>query len=102
MESGSDFEVNSLKFFLCLSVQTEPRSNQPDRVIKNMPEMANLVYNTYMHMIQSTQQYRQVRNVSFVSRVNDSFISSLYEGPVFVLSGRFNGAGNGSDVRELF
>uniref|UniRef100_A0A6Q2XQ48 RNA helicase aquarius n=1 Tax=Esox lucius TaxID=8010 RepID=A0A6Q2XQ48_ESOLU len=38
----------------------EPRSSQPDQVIKNMPEMANLVYNMYMHMIQSTQQYRQV------------------------------------------
>uniref|UniRef100_A0A8B9KQT0 RNA helicase aquarius n=1 Tax=Astyanax mexicanus TaxID=7994 RepID=A0A8B9KQT0_ASTMX len=38
---------------------TEPRSARPDQVIKNMPEMANLVYNTYMHMLQSTQQYRQ-------------------------------------------
>uniref|UniRef100_A0A8B9KNA7 RNA helicase aquarius n=1 Tax=Astyanax mexicanus TaxID=7994 RepID=A0A8B9KNA7_ASTMX len=33
---------------------------RPDQVIKNMPEMANLVYNTYMHMLQSTQQYRQL------------------------------------------
>lgn len=43
--------------------QEQPReggSGQGDRVIKNMPEMANLVYNMYMHMIQqSTQQYRQ-------------------------------------------
>ncbi|KAI1895297.1 hypothetical protein AGOR_G00104840 [Albula goreensis] len=37
----------------------EPRSAHPDQVIKNMPEMANLVYNMYMHMIQSTHQYRQ-------------------------------------------
>uniref|UniRef100_A0A672MSB9 Intron-binding protein aquarius n=1 Tax=Sinocyclocheilus grahami TaxID=75366 RepID=A0A672MSB9_SINGR len=28
-------------------------------VVKNMPEMANLVYNMYMHMIQSMQQHRQ-------------------------------------------
>ncbi|XP_060117192.1 RNA helicase aquarius isoform X1 [Heteronotia binoei] len=28
-------------------------------VIKNMPQMANFVYNMYMHMIQSTRQYRQ-------------------------------------------
>lgn len=31
----------------------------PAQVIKNMPEMANFVYNMYMHMIQSTQRYRQ-------------------------------------------
>ncbi|XP_006274043.1 RNA helicase aquarius [Alligator mississippiensis] len=28
-------------------------------VIKNMPQMANFVYNMYMHMIQSTRHYRQ-------------------------------------------
>ncbi|KAF7252091.1 RNA helicase aquarius [Varanus komodoensis] len=28
-------------------------------VIKNMPQMANFVYNMYMHMIQSTRQHRQ-------------------------------------------
>ncbi|NP_956758.2 RNA helicase aquarius [Danio rerio] len=38
---------------------TEARSSQPDQVVKDMPEMANLVYNMYMHMMQSTQQYRQ-------------------------------------------
>ncbi|XP_076151695.1 RNA helicase aquarius isoform X1 [Alosa pseudoharengus] len=41
---------------------TEPtgdRSSQPDQAIKNMPEMANLVYNMYLHMMQRTQQYRQ-------------------------------------------
>ncbi|XP_035388468.1 RNA helicase aquarius isoform X2 [Electrophorus electricus] len=38
---------------------TEERSNQPDRVIQSMPEMANLVYNMYMQMIQNSQQYRQ-------------------------------------------
>ncbi|KAG7466190.1 hypothetical protein MATL_G00162160 [Megalops atlanticus] len=38
---------------------SETRSAHPDQVIQNMPEMANLVYNMYMHMIQSTQQYRQ-------------------------------------------
>uniref|UniRef100_A0A667YTH2 RNA helicase aquarius n=1 Tax=Myripristis murdjan TaxID=586833 RepID=A0A667YTH2_9TELE len=43
--------------------QEQPReaSSQPDQVVKNMPEMANLVYNMYMHMIQSTQKYRQVK-----------------------------------------
>uniref|UniRef100_A0A665WP71 RNA helicase aquarius n=1 Tax=Echeneis naucrates TaxID=173247 RepID=A0A665WP71_ECHNA len=29
------------------------------QIIKNMPEMANLVYNMYMHMIQTSQAYRQ-------------------------------------------
>ncbi|XP_076834067.1 LOW QUALITY PROTEIN: RNA helicase aquarius [Brachyhypopomus gauderio] len=38
---------------------TEERSSQPDQVIQNMPEMANLVYNMYMHMMQKSQQYRQ-------------------------------------------
>uniref|UniRef100_A0A8C1R5C3 RNA helicase aquarius n=1 Tax=Cyprinus carpio TaxID=7962 RepID=A0A8C1R5C3_CYPCA len=38
---------------------TEERSAQPDQVLKDMPEMANLVYNMYMHMIQSMQQHRQ-------------------------------------------
>ncbi|XP_030641850.1 RNA helicase aquarius [Chanos chanos] len=37
----------------------EERSTRPDQVVKSMPEMANLVYNMYMHMIRSTQQYRQ-------------------------------------------
>ncbi|XP_029454885.1 RNA helicase aquarius isoform X2 [Rhinatrema bivittatum] len=31
----------------------------PTQVIKNMPQMANFVYNMYLHMIQSTHQYRQ-------------------------------------------
>nr|XP_033807712.1 RNA helicase aquarius isoform X1 [Geotrypetes seraphini] len=31
----------------------------PAQVIKNMPQMANFVYNMYLHMIQSTHQYRQ-------------------------------------------
>lgn len=41
--------------------QEQPRdaSGQPDQIIKNMPEMANLVYNMYMHMIQTSQKYRQ-------------------------------------------
>ncbi|XP_045899068.1 RNA helicase aquarius-like isoform X1 [Micropterus dolomieu] len=41
--------------------QEQPRdsSGQPDQVIKNMPEMTNLVYNMYMHMIQTSQKYRQ-------------------------------------------
>ncbi|XP_062863448.1 RNA helicase aquarius isoform X2 [Trichomycterus rosablanca] len=38
---------------------TEQRSAEPDQVIKDMPEMTNLVYNMYMHMIQRTQQHRQ-------------------------------------------
>ncbi|XP_055013721.1 LOW QUALITY PROTEIN: RNA helicase aquarius [Boleophthalmus pectinirostris] len=41
--------------------QEQPRdvSAQPDRVVKNMPEMANLVYNMYMHMIQSQKNRQQ-------------------------------------------
>ncbi|CAJ1073365.1 RNA helicase aquarius isoform X2 [Xyrichtys novacula] len=41
--------------------QEQPRdaSGQPDRIIKDMPEMATLVYNMYMHMIQTSQKYRQ-------------------------------------------
>lgn len=41
--------------------QEQPRdtSGQPDQIVKSMPEMANLVYNMYMHMIQTSQQYRQ-------------------------------------------
>uniref|UniRef100_A0A8D0D224 RNA helicase aquarius n=1 Tax=Sander lucioperca TaxID=283035 RepID=A0A8D0D224_SANLU len=31
----------------------------PDQIIKNMPEMTNLVYNMYMHMIQTSQKYKQ-------------------------------------------
>lgn len=30
-----------------------------------MPEMANLVYNMYMHMIQTSQKHRQVLTVHF-------------------------------------
>ncbi|XP_068616124.1 RNA helicase aquarius-like, partial [Brachionichthys hirsutus] len=41
--------------------QEQPRdaSGQPDQIIKNMPEIANLVYNMYMNMIQTSQKYRQ-------------------------------------------
>ncbi|XP_075873807.1 RNA helicase aquarius isoform X2 [Nelusetta ayraudi] len=41
--------------------QEQPRdvSGQPDQVVKDMPELANLVYNMYMHMIQNSQKYRQ-------------------------------------------
>eukprot|EP00066_Takifugu_rubripes_P001547 XP_003962796.1 PREDICTED: intron-binding protein aquarius [Takifugu rubripes] len=41
--------------------QEKPRDTaaQPDHVIKTMPEMANLVYNMYMHMIQTSQKHRQ-------------------------------------------
>lgn len=28
-----------------------------------MPEMANLVYNMYMHMMQTSQMYRQVKTL---------------------------------------
>ncbi|XP_028852048.1 RNA helicase aquarius isoform X1 [Denticeps clupeoides] len=38
---------------------TVPDPAQPDQVIKDMPEMATFVYNMYLHLIQSTQQYRQ-------------------------------------------
>ncbi|XP_043929809.1 RNA helicase aquarius isoform X2 [Protopterus annectens] len=33
--------------------------SHPVHVIKNMPEMANFVYNMYMHMLESARQYRQ-------------------------------------------
>lgn len=39
--------------------QSRDSTAQPDRVVKNMPEMANLVYNMYMHMIQNSQKHRQ-------------------------------------------
>lgn len=41
--------------------QEQPRdvSGQPDQVVKDMPELANLVYNMYMHMIQNSQKHRQ-------------------------------------------
>ncbi|KAM8833729.1 RNA helicase aquarius isoform 2-T3 [Synchiropus picturatus] len=41
--------------------QEQPReaAKQPDHVVKNMPELANLVYNMYMHMIQTQQKHRQ-------------------------------------------
>ncbi|XP_063040700.1 RNA helicase aquarius isoform X2 [Engraulis encrasicolus] len=42
----------------CNQAMTD-RSSQPAQVIKNMPEMANLVYSMYMHMMQQSQQYRQ-------------------------------------------
>ncbi|KAL1258409.1 hypothetical protein QQF64_011653, partial [Cirrhinus molitorella] len=38
---------------------TEERSSEPDQMVKDMPEMANRVYNMYMHMIQSMQKHRQ-------------------------------------------
>ncbi len=47
------------------SIQTEKRSAQPDQVVKDMPEIANLVYNMYIHMIQSMQQHRQVSVLMF-------------------------------------
>ncbi|XP_033981405.1 RNA helicase aquarius isoform X1 [Trematomus bernacchii] len=41
--------------------QEQPRdaSGQKDQIIKNMPEMTNMVYNMYMHMIQTSQKHRQ-------------------------------------------
>uniref|UniRef100_A0A8C9Z483 RNA helicase aquarius n=1 Tax=Sander lucioperca TaxID=283035 RepID=A0A8C9Z483_SANLU len=33
------------------------------QIIKNMPEMTNLVYNMYMHMIQTSQKYKQVKTL---------------------------------------
>ncbi|XP_072313298.1 RNA helicase aquarius isoform X2 [Eucyclogobius newberryi] len=41
--------------------QEQPRdaSAQSDKVVKNMPELANLAYNMYMHMIQTNQKHRQ-------------------------------------------
>uniref|UniRef100_A0A8B9KSI8 RNA helicase aquarius n=1 Tax=Astyanax mexicanus TaxID=7994 RepID=A0A8B9KSI8_ASTMX len=45
-----------------LQLHIRPHEYYTSVIIKNMPEMANLVYNTYMHMLQSTQQYRQVRS----------------------------------------
>uniref|UniRef100_A0AAX7TCD2 Aquarius intron-binding spliceosomal factor n=1 Tax=Astatotilapia calliptera TaxID=8154 RepID=A0AAX7TCD2_ASTCA len=40
----------------------------PDQIVKNMPEMANLVYNMYMHMIQTSQQYRQVKTTKWTQQ----------------------------------
>lgn len=48
-------------FLVFLSCAQRDASGQPDQIVKNMPEMANLVYNMYMHMIQTSQKYRQVR-----------------------------------------
>lgn len=53
-------EIMKKKPFSFRFLQTEARSTKPDQVVQNMPELANLVYNMYMHMIQRTQQYRQV------------------------------------------
>uniref|UniRef100_A0A8C3IGU0 RNA helicase aquarius n=1 Tax=Chrysemys picta bellii TaxID=8478 RepID=A0A8C3IGU0_CHRPI len=39
--------------------QNGERSSHQVHVIKNMPQMANFVYNMYMHVIQSTRHYRQ-------------------------------------------
>uniref|UniRef100_A0A4W6EGY1 RNA helicase aquarius n=1 Tax=Lates calcarifer TaxID=8187 RepID=A0A4W6EGY1_LATCA len=44
--------------------QEQDASGQPDQIVKNMPEMANLVYNMYMHMIQTSQKYRQQQQQS--------------------------------------
>uniref|UniRef100_A0A8C6Z0D4 RNA helicase aquarius n=1 Tax=Nothoprocta perdicaria TaxID=30464 RepID=A0A8C6Z0D4_NOTPE len=39
--------------------QNGERPSHPIQIIKNMPQMANFVYNMYMHVIQTTQHYRQ-------------------------------------------
>ncbi|XP_009977547.1 PREDICTED: intron-binding protein aquarius, partial [Tauraco erythrolophus] len=39
--------------------QSGERPSHQIHVIKNMPQMANFVYNMYMHMIQSTRHYQQ-------------------------------------------
>ncbi|KAK2517184.1 Aqr [Columba livia] len=39
--------------------QNGERPSHQIHVIKNMPQMANFVYNMYMHMIQSTRHYQQ-------------------------------------------
>uniref|UniRef100_A0A452IG55 RNA helicase aquarius n=1 Tax=Gopherus agassizii TaxID=38772 RepID=A0A452IG55_9SAUR len=39
--------------------QNGERPSHQVHVIKNMPQMANFVYNMYMHVIQSTRHYRQ-------------------------------------------
>ncbi|KAM6460193.1 RNA helicase aquarius [Liasis olivaceus] len=46
------------EYFPTLRQNGEHPSHQV-HVIKNMPQMANFVYNMYMHMIQSTHQHRQ-------------------------------------------
>uniref|UniRef100_A0A8C3RSU6 RNA helicase aquarius n=1 Tax=Chelydra serpentina TaxID=8475 RepID=A0A8C3RSU6_CHESE len=43
--------------------QNGERPSHQVHVIKNMPQMANFVYNMYMHMIQSTRHYRQVSSL---------------------------------------
>lgn len=42
-----------------------------------MPEMANLVYNMYMHMIQTSQKHRQVLTVHHPHMFKDKHISAV-------------------------
>lgn len=53
-------EIKFLFYILPSSVPQRDTAAQPDHIIKTMPEMANLVYNMYMHMIQTSQKNRQV------------------------------------------
>lgn len=52
--------TTEIKFILPSFVPQRDTAAQPDHVIKTMPEMANLVYNMYMHMIQTSQKNKQV------------------------------------------
>lgn len=65
-----------------VSVPQRDASGQPDQIIKNMPEMANLVYNMYMHMIQTSQKYRQVLNMCKIGALHhfDTTMKSVKEG----------------------
>lgn len=55
--------AGEIKFLFYISSPSFPQRDmaaQPDHIIKTMPEMANLVYNMYMHMIQTSQKHKQV------------------------------------------
>lgn len=54
--------AGEIKLLFCIlsSFPQRDTAAQPDHVIKTMPEMANLVYNMYMHVIQTSQKHRQV------------------------------------------
>lgn len=47
-------------YILSSSFPQRDTAAQLDHIINTMPEMANLVYNMYMHMIQTSQKHRQV------------------------------------------
>lgn len=69
-------EIKFLLYILSSSFPQRDAAAQPDHVINTMPEMANLVYNMYMHMIQTSQKHRQVSKLQHLHtlRRNDFFL----------------------------